>query len=69
MIERYGWVILLLGALVGGVTGWLVTPFLFPPPSAGFPTFLVVSIAVWIGLLLGYLVARWLQGDGTDGGV
>jgi hypothetical protein len=63
MVARYGWTILALGAVLGGFAGWLIDPLL--DPHGYLLVFFLVPVAAWIGLLVGYLVARRLaEGSG-----
>lgn len=63
MIARFGWVILVLGAIIGGGLGWLLLPLLVPEDKffAGVLGVVLIPVAAWIGLLVSYLFARWLE--------
>ncbi len=66
-MDRYGWLILVIGAILGGLIGWLIAPILVPDSFfAGILGWVVVPVAAWIGLFVGYLVARWLNRVGSE---
>jgi hypothetical protein len=57
----YWFLILLAGATLGGIVGWLLSPLLVPGPFSGFLGIALVPVTAWIALLANCPAARLMD--------